>query len=79
MSPSPTLLAVHRRYVHRPETLSSLEGMEGSFFSCILNLELDLEWPWPLGSAVRIQRKLGAVVGPGGKMSVLDAQLSPTL
>lgn len=53
--------------------------MEGSFFSCILNLELDLEWPWPLGSAVRIQRELGAVVGPGGKMSVLDAQLSPTL
>ena len=30
--------------------------MEGFFFSCILNLELDLEWPWTLGSAVRYGR-----------------------
>ena len=32
MSPSPTLLAVHSKYVHRPETLSSLERDGGFLF-----------------------------------------------
>ena len=70
MSPSPALLAAQRKGVQRPETLNSLERDRGILFlSSILNLELDLEQPWPLLLVVRVGRELGGrgTAGPGGE------------
>ena len=80
MSPSPALLAVHRKCVHRPETLSSLERDGGILFQLYPELGIGPGVVLVPGLSSEIRKELGALVGPGGKeMSVLDAQSCPTL